>query len=239
MQPRNATRNSAQTAVRNTLAQLGFIALAATSVFGFVQAAKGDHQRSACTATCALVPAWAGRNRLAPDFTLNDLDGKEFALSSLRGKTVVLNFWASWCDPCREEMPSLAKLALLLRKHPDVVLVTVSVDEQPQTIRDTLEVLFRSDEELRDRLAKGEIPFAVLHDPEMAVVKGRFGTTMYPETWVIDPEGYIRARYDGARDWAGALALEAIRSTTRGAGCLADFERSKPTGAFARLCEPE
>jgi thiol-disulfide isomerase/thioredoxin len=234
-----AQRTARTSPARNTLLQLGFIALAAASVFGFVQAAKNDHLRSSCGATCALVPAWAGRNRTAPDFTLPDLEGKPVSLSSFRGKTVVLNFWASWCDPCREEMPSLAKLALMLRKRTDVVLVTVSVDEEVSSIHDTLSVMFQSDEELRDRLAKGEVPFVVLRDPEMSVVKEKFGTELYPETWIIDAGGRIRARYDGARDWAGALAVDAIDAATRSGGCLADFERGKPVGPFAKLCDSE
>ena len=85
---------------RHVALQLAFILVAALFVFGFVQSAKNDELRSACTATCALAPTYAGRSLTAPDFSLPDLQGQQRSLSSFRGKTVVLNFWASWCDQC-------------------------------------------------------------------------------------------------------------------------------------------
>ncbi|MBL9024426.1 MAG: TlpA family protein disulfide reductase [Myxococcales bacterium] len=224
---------------RNFAIQLAFILVAAGGVFSFVQAAKNDQMRALCSATCALAPAYAGRNRTAPDFALPDMDGNTVSLSSFRGKTVVLNFWASWCDPCREEMPSLARLAMMLKKRKDVVLVTVSVDEEKTAITDTLTALFAADDELKDKLRPGEIPFLVLHDPEMKVVRDGYGTTKYPETWILDKDGFIRSRFDGARDWSGALALDAINAATRDPGCLADIVQGKPQGKYARLCDGE
>lgn len=224
---------------RSTLFQFLFIAVAATGVFGFVHSAKNDQMRSLCSATCALQPTYGGRDRTAPDFELPDMDGNRVSLSSFRGKTVILNFWASWCDPCREEMPSLARLARQLEKRSDVVLVTISVDEEKAAVTDTLTALFAADDELKDKIKPGEIPFIVLLDPEMTTTKDKFGTTKYPETWIIDKDGYIRARYDGARDWSSALAMDAIESTTRAPGCLATFVQGKPQGAYAKLCDSE
>lgn len=234
-----AADNREQNKGRNFAVQLVFILVAAVGVFSFVQAAKNDQMRALCSATCALAPAYAGRNRTAPDFTLPDMDGNSVTLSSYRGKTVVLNFWASWCDPCREEMPSLARLAMMLKKRKDVVLVTISVDEEKSAITDTLTALFAADDELKDKLKPGEIPFTVLHDPEMTTVRDRYGTTKYPETWIIDPDGFIRSRFDGARDWSGSLALDAIKAATQAPGCLADIEQGKPQGKYARLCDSE
>lgn len=225
---------------RNLVIQLGFIAAAAAVVFWFVQAARSDQRRAACSATCALAPAYAGRNRTAPDFELPALDGKTYKLSSFRGKTVILNFWASWCDPCREEMPSLARLALAIKNRKDVVFLTVSVDEEDASIYDTLGTMFATDDELKAKIAAGTIPFVVMRDVDMKVVRGLYGTTKYPETWIIDGDGYIRARYDGARDWSSATAFDAIESVGRGAGCLADFQNGKPTGTLStKLCEGE
>jgi thiol-disulfide isomerase/thioredoxin len=224
---------------RNLVAQLAFIAVAAVSVFGFVQAAKNDQMRSLCTATCAFSPAYAGRNRRAPDFTLPDLSGERVSLSSYKGKTVVLNFWATWCAPCREEMPALARLAELLERRDDVVLLTVSVDEEPEAITETLDALFLADEELKSKIPRGKPPFRVLLDPDMKVTRDLFGTSIYPETWIIDGAGFVRARFDGARDWASALAMDTIRATTRGPGCLVDFEKGKPSGTYARLCDAD
>ncbi len=224
---------------RNFAVQFVFIVAAAGGVFSFVQAAKNDQMRALCSATCALAPAYPGRHRTAPGFTLPDMSGNPVSLSSYRGKVVVVNFWASWCDPCREEMPSLAHLAMRLSKRRDIVLLTVSVDEEKSAVTDTLAALFAADEELKDKLAPGEIPFPVLLDTEMTTVRDRYGTTKYPETWIIDKDGYIRARFDGARDWSGALAMDAIEAATRAPGCLADITEGKAHGKYARLCDAE
>src|SRR5262245_50128995 len=104
-----------------TALQLGFIVLAAVAVFGFVRAAQNDQRRSSCSALCALSPAYAGRDRSAPDFELPDLDGRKVRLSSYRGKTVILNFWTRTCRPCLEEMPTIAELAKIARRRTDFV----------------------------------------------------------------------------------------------------------------------
>lgn len=224
---------------RNVAIQLLFVVLAAASVFWFVAAARRDQMRADCGSTCVLRPAYAGRNKLAPDFTLPTLDGGQVRLSDYKGKTVVLNFWASWCAPCRDEMPSLARLALALEGRKDVVLLTVSVDEEPQAIKDTLATLWAADDELKKKLTNGKIPFPVLLDPELTVVKDLYGTTMYPETWIIDRDGFVRTRFDGDKDWAGAAAMNLIETTNRAGGCLAEFQAAKAIGSFARLCDTE
>jgi len=216
-----------------------FIVLAAVAVFGFVRAAKNDQAHAACTAVCAMNPAYAGRNRRAPDFTLPDLDGKSVSLSSFRGRTVVLNFWSSTCGPCRDEMPSLAKLGLILKDHPEIALVTVTVDDDPQVVKDTLQVLFATDPEAKEAINGGPIPFPVLFDPELKVGRDLYGTTMYPETWIIDPQGYIRMRYDGPFDWSNPLAMNAIQSPGKGTGCIASIDLGKPVGPNASLCDSE
>jgi len=166
---------------------------------------------------------------LAPDFTITTFDGQEFRLSEQRGKIVVINFWASWCDPCKEEMPSLGDLAKVLEKRDDIVLLTVSVDEDPKVARDTLAVL----------LASETIPFPVLMDPEMKVVNEKYGTRLYPETWIIDPEGYVRLRFDGAEDWSHAIAIEAIESVARGRGCVVEFREGRALAPHGKLCESD
>lgn len=208
--------------------QVGFIAVASLAVFGFVQAAQGDQRRASCTALCSLGPQYAGRNRTAPDFELPDMNGKPVKLSSFRGKTVILNFWTKTCEPCKKEIPNLAELATNLKKnHPDIVLVTVSTDAGPDAVKDTLQVLIDSE----------QIPFTVLFDPELDVVNGKYGTKLFPETWIIDPKGVIRARFDRALDWAGSLPLEVAQMVgSAGPGCVVDFDKGKSTGPFAGLC---
>ena len=182
-------------------AQIGFIAFAAAGVYGFVAAARDGETRRACSAMCALRPNYAARNRIAPDFELPALGGGKVRLSDYRGKTVILNFWTKTCRPCLEEMPTLANLARSLRDHPDVVLLTVSTDDTLEDARDTLRSVLG-----------GDPPFQVLLDTDSKVGGEKYGTKLYPETWYIDPNGVIRARFDGQRDWATALSVDLAES---------------------------
>jgi len=136
-----------------------------------------------------------GNDRLAPDFTLRDKDGKEWNLKDHRGKTVVLNFWTITCQPCVEEMPSFEQLALIAKERGDVEVVTISTDKGWSDVA----TLFKPGSQLK-----------VLFDPDKSVVREKFGTRLYPETWVIDPDGVIRLRIDGGRDWSAPIALEAV-----------------------------
>ena len=208
--------------------QVGFIAVASLAVFGFVQAAQSDTRRASCTALCSLGPQYAGRNRTVPDFELPDMNGNKVKLSSYRGRTVILNFWTKTCEPCKKEIPALAELAQNLKKnHPEIVLVTVSTDAGPDSVKDTLQVLVDSE----------QIPFPVLFDPELEVVGDKFGTKLFPETWIIDPKGVIRARFDRALDWSASLPLEVAQMVgSVGGGCAVDFEKGKSAGPFASLC---
>jgi peroxiredoxin len=136
-----------------------------------------------------------GNDKLAPDFTLKDQSGNEWRLKDQRGKTVILNFWTMTCQPCLEEMPSLETLALVAAERDDLEVVAISTDKGWSEVSG----LFKPGSKLK-----------VLFDPDKAVVRGKFGTRLYPETWVIDPEGVIRARIDGARDWSAPIALDLI-----------------------------
>jgi peroxiredoxin len=138
-----------------------------------------------------------GNDRLAPDFTLNDQHGKPWRLADQRGKTVVMNFWTVTCKPCVEEMPSLEQLALIAADRDDVEVVAVTTDKNWAEIQS----LFKPDSKLR-----------VLFDPEKKVIREKFGTRLFPETWVINPQGVIRARVDGGRDWSAPIAIEMIEN---------------------------
>jgi peroxiredoxin len=205
-------------------AQLLFIVVAAFLVYTFVSVAQDGEARSACTPLCALRPAYADRDRTAPDFDLPDLAGQRVRLSSFRGKVVVLNFWTKTCRPCLEEMPSLADFSELLRQE-DAVLLTISTDESADDARGTLRAVLGKDP-----------PFPVLIDPDAAVVNGKFGTRLYPETWFLDPEGVIRARVDGARDWTNPMVLDVVRMLRRPSGCAIAFDRGKPRGDRRGVC---
>ena len=134
-------------------------------------------------------------DRLAPDFALPAQDGSTWRLSEQRGKVVILNFWTVTCQPCIEEMPTLVELSSTLRGRGDVELVTISTDRDWDTVR---------------TIVADDAGLKVLLDRDRAVVRGKFGTRLYPETWVIDPEGVIRLRVDGSRDWSSPVVLDMI-----------------------------
>jgi peroxiredoxin len=140
---------------------------------------------------------YLGNDRRAPDFTLRDENGEPWQLSDHRGKVVILNFWSITCRPCVEEMPTLIELGDMIESRDDVELVTITVDES----WDQVSRLFPRDKNLE-----------VLFDPDKEVVAGKFGTRLYPETWFIDPDGLIRLRVDGPRDWSSPVVLDLIES---------------------------
>jgi peroxiredoxin len=203
------------------LAQSGFIALSAVAVYSFVTAAKEGEQRRLCTAVCSMNPDYAGRNRLAPDFELPSLDGRMVRLSDYRGKVVILNFWTKTCTPCLREMPSLNQLARVLEGYPDIKMLTITTDESAADAASTLKSVL------------SEAPaFPTLVDAESKVVLGGYGTSLYPETWIIDPQGVIRARIDGPRDWheQAALTIDLARSISGPLSCEVEFIDKKPKG---------
>jgi peroxiredoxin len=209
------------------IAQLVVIVLAGLGVYGFVLTAKDGETRRACTALCALKPDYSARNRTAPDFELPAIDGRRVRLSSYRGKTVILHFWTKTCRPCLEELPHIASLAKALRPHQDdVVLITVTTDESAEDARATLQSVIG-----------GTDAFTVLIDPDGdKVVAGAYGTKLFPETWFIDRNGVIRARFDGPRDWEGALPIDLARALSAPIPCEVTYSSGRATGPFAGLC---
>jgi peroxiredoxin len=140
---------------------------------------------------------YLGNDRLAPDFTLQDQEGHEWRLRDHRDRVVVMNFWTVTCGPCVEEMPTLVDLSRIARERGDIELVTISVDRSFDQVR---------------TVVPSDAPLTVLLDPDRHVTRDLFGTRLFPETWIIDPRGVIRARVDGGRDWASGIAQDAIRS---------------------------
>jgi thiol-disulfide isomerase/thioredoxin len=207
-------------------AQAAFIILAAIAVYSFVATARDGERRRACTPLCHLKPDYAARNRVAPDFELPSIHHGKVKLSGLRGKAVILNFWTKNCRPCLEEMPSLAQLAQILRTDPDIAIVTVSTDESIEDVQNTLKSVIG-----------GDPPFIAAVDPEADVVTKKYGTRLYPETWIIDPDGVIRARFDGARDWTSPLILDLVKSVQDPDACAVAFENGRSSGVDAPVCD--
>lgn len=209
------------------IAQGAVILLSAAGVWGFVMTARDGETRRACTALCGLNPNYAGRNRTAPDFELPALDGKKVRVSSYRGKTLILHFWTKTCKPCLEELPDIASLAKAIKPYSNVALLTVTTDETAEDAKATLQSIIGSSD-----------AFVTLVDPGGdGVVLGKYGTKLFPETWFIDPEGVIRARFDGPRDWTGALTLDLAQGLSSPIPCQVTYSAGRATGQFAELCD--
>jgi len=118
---------------------------------------------------------------LAPDFTLKALDGKEITLSQLKGKVVLLDFWATWCAPCKKSIPHLIQLYKEYRGS-GFELVGINIDKG-----DT--------ETVRRFVTSMDIPYPVVTAPEDVIRSYR--VTGIPATFLIDKEGRIRERMAG------------------------------------------
>ena len=146
---------------------------------------------AACSTREAPQPPEEGKP--APDFTLVDLAGQKTRLSDLKGKVVLVNFWATWCPPCREEIPSMADLNRIMAGKPFRMLA-ISID---QGGKEAVESFFRQ--------SKTILP--ALLDTDGAVSK-LYGTTGVPETFVIDRKGVIIKKVIGALNWSDREVVE-------------------------------
>ena len=125
------------------------------------------------------------------DIALPDLEGKTVRLSDFRGEVVLLNFWATWCPPCIEEMPSLQKLQEALGEK-GLNVLAISVDESLQDV-----------EEFREEL---QLSLPILHD-RGAKVAHTFATFKFPETYVVGRDGKLVGKVIGPRDWIAPLVI--------------------------------
>lgn len=143
------------------------------------------------------VPHYLGASLLAPDFSLPTQGGGEWKMSEQRGKVIVMNFWTVTCRPCIQEMPTIELLAEMTQDWGDVEVVAVSTD--------------RSWAEVETIIPRNSRITSLL-DAERTVVTEQFGTKLFPETWIIDADGVVRFRFDGALDWSDPVALDLIRA---------------------------
>ena len=126
----------------------------------------------------------------AIDFTLTDLNGKKVSLSDFRGKKVYLNFWASWCPPCRLEMPDIQEVYEKY-KDKDLVVLAVNLGEDKNTIKSFID--------------KNKYSFSVLMDSDQSVALA-YNITSIPVSYFIDKEGNVAAKR------VGAMSLDQMES---------------------------
>ena len=158
------------------------------------------HAAALCALALFALPHAAGAATapagLAPDFTLHAADGRNVRLDELRGQVVLVNFWATWCGPCRSEMPHLDQLYQKYRKS-GFVLLGVNIDDNPATALSTAQKL--------------NVSFPILLDTDKKVSK-LYNLTDMPSTVVIDRDGKMRFLHRGYRDGVEADYDQQIRS---------------------------
>lgn len=153
-----------------------------------------------CLVLSALAPAlsaaelklWTGGP--PPPLTLRDLDSRVHRLSDYRGRVVLVNFWATWCGPCRDEMPSIQRLEQKLVGRPFTVLA-VNLDEPEARVRRFLSEL--------------ELNLIVLLDPERRVAR-MWDARILPASYVVGPDGRIRYSLVGELNWDHELIVNRI-----------------------------
>ncbi len=150
----------------------------------------------ALAVACAERPEPPRPGAPAPPLALSDLNGALHALEDFRGEVVVLNFWATWCPPCVEEMPSLQRLEDTLGGR-GLRVVAVSVDERLSDVPDFV--------------AEHRLRFLVLHDLGKRVSR-RWDVFQFPETWIVRRDGTLASHIVGARDWAAPESLRVFSS---------------------------
>ena len=128
----------------------------------------------------------------APLFTVSD-GQHSVDLGKLRGQVVLLNFWATWCAPCLEEMPSLIELG---QEVPQVKIVAVATDGDPAAYS--------------GYLSRHPLPFLTVLDAAQ-VSNVKFGTYRFPETYIIDKAGTIRRKFIGPQDWTSPEIVGELR----------------------------
>jgi peroxiredoxin len=142
------------------------------------------------------IPSIAAGNRAA-DFKLESLDGKDVSLGELGGKVVFLNLWATWCGPCREEMPSMETLFEEFRDKKDFVMLAVSQDTKGRAV-------------VAPYVEKNGYHFTVLLDPRN-ILTSAYDVSGVPETFIINRAGRIVAHHMGAFDWSRPDVKDALR----------------------------
>ena len=130
----------------------------------------------------------------APDFDTLDLDGKVWSLSKLKGKVVFINFWATWCSPCREEMPSMQRLYTKLPKDKFEMIALFNNDKKPA---------------VRKFVSQLGLTFPILSD-EHNFAGTKYGLTGLPETFIVDKQGVIREKIIGPAKWDSPENVEML-----------------------------
>ncbi len=134
---------------------------------------------------------------IIPNATFQTTTDETFDLHDFKGKTIILNFWATWCVPCIKEFPELLDLA---EAHPDqLVFIALSVDEDPAKVMPFFE---RFDQEVRNKLSRENV--VIGYDTDKEISQDLFQTVRFPETYIIGPDLKIITKIVGLTDWTSS-----------------------------------
>ncbi len=147
------------------------------------------------------LPNFTAANEKAPDFSLPSMEGTMYRLSDLYGKVVIINFWATWCVPCLEEMPALD---ILNNRYKDkgLVILGISIDRKKETVEEFL--------------SKNPVSYPILLDQKGEVFVNKYTVTGLPATYLIDREGHIVEQYIGKKDFTSQEFTDLIERLLKG-----------------------
>jgi len=146
-------------------------------------------------------PPSAKVGQVAPEVTLKTLDGQKVPLSQYRGKVVVFNFWATWCPPCRAEMPSMERLYQQLQGL-DVVILAVNAEADGETA-------------VKEFLKDNPYNFTFLLDAD-AEAQDSYSVFRFPETFIINKDGVILNHIVGGREWDDKTTVDYLKFLAKG-----------------------
>lgn len=162
-----------------------------------------------CAVACGEPVRVPASGSMLPPLAFARLDGSAASSTDHAGRALVLNLWATWCQPCRAEMPSLQRLADAFAAS-DLEVIGVSVDEDLNLVREFL--------------LRHAIRFPVYADTRQPAVRSMLAVGVYPTTWLVRRDGRIAEVVTGERDWASADSLARIEA-------LLAVRRRAPDGA--------
>jgi thiol-disulfide isomerase/thioredoxin len=181
------------------IAMSAFVLVGGLLVFGYAQALVPAAEAQLGAACRPLTPV--EKTGPAPALELEDLAGNPTSLDEFRGKFVVLNFWATWCEPCTREWPDLDLLATRLAERDDIAVVAVSLDTSNDDIIPYMQ-----------RMGLAQTKVRVLRSKSAEAHK-LFGSDKIPDTYFVSPTGELQALFVNVREWGRPKAVRCVEAS--------------------------